>query len=227
MNEPDDVDLPDGLEALFDAGRREEASEAERAALRERLAPQLGGGGPGGGGAGGSAFGYGAVAAIGAAAVVLGLAVYLAGPTEVAPESSPPAVTQSAPTPDRIPERAPEAAGVVAESAVESSVDPSPRPEPPPPSAPTPSPASALSETDLIDRAQRALATSPRAALRWAGRHQRRYPEGALTQERELIAIEALSRSGSPAAARTRADAFLSRWPHSAHAPRVRSLVDR
>ena len=31
MNEPDDVDLPDGLEALFDAGRREEASEAERA----------------------------------------------------------------------------------------------------------------------------------------------------------------------------------------------------
>lgn len=86
-------------------------------------------------------------------------------------------------------------------------------------------PESIVAEDALVGSAQRALRTSPARALALATEHARRFPDGALTQERELIAIEALVSIGRAAEARARGRAFLARWPSSAHAPRVRAIV--
>ena len=50
---------------------------------------------------------------------------------------------------------------------------------------------------------------------------QQRYPEAALGQEREALAIEALARLGRHAEARARAEAFLRLWPNSPYADTV------
>ena len=58
-----------------------------------------------------------------------------------------------------------------------------------------------------------------------ASRRQFSAPE--LYQEREALMIELLSRSGQMAAAKQRAQAFLSRFPESPHAQQVRSLSSK
>jgi hypothetical protein len=87
--------------------------------------------------------------------------------------------------------------------------------------APTPQP----TEADLLGSAQRALATSPGRALSLAGEHARRFPGGLLSQEREVLAIEALSRLGRTAEAKARAQRFLRTFPRSAHRTKVLNLV--
>jgi hypothetical protein len=82
-------------------------------------------------------------------------------------------------------------------------------------------------EPQLIERARRALATDPRRALLLAQEHQRRFPSGALGVERDVIALEALARSGQTAEARRRALAFEAKYPKSIHLPRVRALLLR
>lgn len=242
MSEPEDIDLHEGLEGLFRVARSTAASEAERAALRARLAPELGG--PEGGGGGGGAARHGSPGAAGAArlplaafagaataALLVGIGVYFAyAGHESSADASPidpgePAAVEvgalewarAEPVDDVEPERGPAPAAPEVESA-----------ETPAPVRPSrPAAPAGLDEADLIDRAQRSLATSPREALRWVSRHRRAHPRGVLSQEREVIAVDALSRLGRGAAARRRADAFLARWPGSAHAPRVRGLVER
>lgn len=87
--------------------------------------------------------------------------------------------------------------------------------------------APAWDEPRLIERARRALASEPRRALQLAQEHQRRFPSGALAVEREVIAIDALARSGERLEALRRARAFESSYPNSIHLPRVRSLRAR
>jgi pimeloyl-ACP methyl ester carboxylesterase len=82
-------------------------------------------------------------------------------------------------------------------------------------------------EPQLIERARKALGAEPRRALALTQEHQRRFPSGALSLEREVIAIEALSRSGQPAEARRRAVAFEAAHPTSIHLPRVRAVLSR
>ena len=82
-------------------------------------------------------------------------------------------------------------------------------------------------EPQLIERARKALAAEPRRALSLAQEHQRRFPAGALSLEREVIVIEALSRSGQTSEARRRALSFESRYPKSIHLPRIRALRER
>ncbi len=83
----------------------------------------------------------------------------------------------------------------------------------------------AESESALLQRAQRALGSSPSAALTLAGEHAARYPAGMLAQEREVIAISALVGMGRTGEARSRAAAFLAAHPRSAHRPRIEGLV--
>ncbi|HJL14724.1 MAG TPA: hypothetical protein RMH99_03655, partial [Sandaracinaceae bacterium LLY-WYZ-13_1] len=92
---------------------------------------------------------------------------------------------------------------------------------------PGPAPRPTLSEAELLARAQAAVARSPRRALHWTARHRRAFPAGALTQEREVLAIDALSRLGRQSSARPRAEAFLRRHPRSAHAGAVRRMLAR
>jgi hypothetical protein len=82
-------------------------------------------------------------------------------------------------------------------------------------------------EPQLIERARKALASDPRRALMLAQEHQRRFPAGALSAERDVIALDALARSGQTAEAKRRALAFEAKYPKSIHLPRVRALLAR
>jgi hypothetical protein len=98
---------------------------------------------------------------------------------------------------------------------------------------PTPTPRvvkeapAAWDEPQLIEKARRALASDPRRALALTQEHQRRFPGGALGVERDVIALEALARSGQTAEARRRAFQFEAKYPQSIHLPRVRALLGR
>jgi len=76
-------------------------------------------------------------------------------------------------------------------------------------------------ELRLLSRAQQALGAEPALAFSLAERHRRLFPDGALAQEREVIAIEALRGLKKTNEADARAQQFRARYPHSAHLPRV------
>jgi hypothetical protein len=83
------------------------------------------------------------------------------------------------------------------------------------------------SERQLIDAARVALGKGrSHDALVFLMGHERRFPEGTFVQERELLIIEAMVAEGRGTQAQQRGQAFLARFPHSTHAPRVRSLID-
>jgi hypothetical protein len=64
-------------------------------------------------------------------------------------------------------------------------------------------------------------------ALRMLDRLRTDFPNGALVQEREALAVRALVESGQKEAARKRGEAFLRAFPRSPHAAEVRALLDR
>jgi hypothetical protein len=80
-------------------------------------------------------------------------------------------------------------------------------------------------EVRWLDQARSLLATEPAAALARADGHAQRFPEGALSTERELIAIDALLRLGRERDARVRADAFSARHPSSLYRERLQHLL--
>lgn len=80
-------------------------------------------------------------------------------------------------------------------------------------------------EGQLLRRAHDALGSDPLRALALTDDHVRTFPGGMLGQERELVAIEALTKLGRVGQARVRGASFLQRFPTSAHARRVRTLV--
>ena len=82
------------------------------------------------------------------------------------------------------------------------------------------------SELQLLKRAQVALGPEPAAALRWADLHARQFAGGALAQEREVIAVDALMRLGRTTSARARAERFRASFPGSAHQRRVDILMN-
>lgn len=81
--------------------------------------------------------------------------------------------------------------------------------------------ASGLNEAALLDSARSALSTDPQRALALTQEHARRFPHGALSQEREVIAIEALTKLGQTDAAKARGSDFERRYPGSAHQPKI------
>jgi hypothetical protein len=93
--------------------------------------------------------------------------------------------------------------------------------------APVETPASRASEeAQLIGRAELALSQDPSTALRLANEHQRRFADGLLIQEREVIAIDALLRLGRRDAAEQRAAAFDRLHRGSVHSRRIHRLLD-
>ncbi len=80
------------------------------------------------------------------------------------------------------------------------------------------------SESQLLDAARSALASSPDRALALTQRHAQLYPKGVLVQEREVIAIEALKRKGSESAAQKRATGFERKFPNSPHKNKIEKL---
>ncbi len=80
-------------------------------------------------------------------------------------------------------------------------------------------------ESNLVDKSRAALAQDPEAALAALDRHQTDFPKGRLAEEREFIAIRALTRLGRADEARARAAAFVARYPSSSFAEPVRRIV--
>jgi hypothetical protein len=87
--------------------------------------------------------------------------------------------------------------------------------------------ATSESESDLLGRAQAALRRDPAQALSLAGEHRRKFPNGMLVQEREVLAIDALERLGRHAEAVARADRFSKSFPGSAHRSKVNAVIGR
>lgn len=77
--------------------------------------------------------------------------------------------------------------------------------------------ASGPSEVALLDQARSSLASNPTRALALTEEHRRRFPKGALSQEREVIAIEALKKLGRGSEAKKRGDAFSAENPDTIH----------
>jgi RNA polymerase sigma-70 factor (ECF subfamily) len=91
-----------------------------------------------------------------------------------------------------------------------------------------PSPNDTLaSELALVARGRAELAADPASALRALEEHARRFPNGKLTIERELLALDALERLGRSSEARVRATRLLSRARGTIYEDRVRAHVDR
>jgi hypothetical protein len=90
-----------------------------------------------------------------------------------------------------------------------------------------PGEATGESESDLLGRAQAALRADPNRALSLAAEHRRKFPNGVLVQEREVLSIEALERLGRHKEAVSRADTFLRSFPGSAHRSKVNAVIGR
>ncbi|HEX6764171.1 MAG TPA: hypothetical protein VF103_01810 [Polyangiaceae bacterium] len=218
---------PDELRALFDAGTRDLPSDAQLSRLSVRLGPLLGAtGAPAGGGAapGASAAGMGKLAAV--VALLAGGAVLVAKlthevPTNV-PDARPLPAKQGAPSPET-PTPTP-----VAPLASEAEPRPSTDPVPAEHSTAKREPRSnAEAEVELLERARAALAGNPSRALALTTEHKLRFPGGALAQEREVIAIEALRKLGRTEQATLRADEFAKNYPGSAHRHKLDAGVTR
>ena len=81
-------------------------------------------------------------------------------------------------------------------------------------------------EVKLVQRAQDALRGSrPTEALALCNDHAKRFPNGMVTQECEVIAVEALVKTGKKDEARRRADRFKARFPGSASIRRLDVLL--
>jgi hypothetical protein len=84
----------------------------------------------------------------------------------------------------------------------------------------------AREESRVVTAARDALRSGDSAgALSLLAQARQRFGSGVLGQEREALLIEALSKSGQAAAARTHGQAFLKNYANSPYAARVRQIV--
>jgi hypothetical protein len=79
-------------------------------------------------------------------------------------------------------------------------------------------------ESELLGRAHRELSSDPAQAFALTERHRVEYPSGALGQESDLIAIEALVALGRGPEAQALARRFRAHYPNSAHLRRLDRL---
>jgi hypothetical protein len=239
-------ELRDGeLRDLLAAGKSETPDDHQMAALAAKIgllgglggAGAAGAGGAGGGGAGAGAAGAGAKAgaAVGAAKGALAIkvvgAVAVAGAVSAgtvvatrhadAPRAAPIGIVASAPGPAATAGEPSVRLAPRIDPLASAAIEPSAKPVP----ARSAAPASPSDEVKLLERAQDALRTRPDEALALCNDHARTFPNGMLVQEREVIAIEALVKSGRTDEARARAARFKARWPGSSHARRIDTLV--
>ena len=159
----------------------------------------------------------GVLAAVGAAGL---LAYFLTRPEAEAPKPQAPVVVTAVTgvSPNPVPATAEPAPAAQAPTPAPSVPDAKAHAEPRGAQAPSTSKVSdASAEAALLERAREAIANDPKRALALTREHARRFPKGILTQEREVIAIDALKRLGKGSEAESRADQFKKSYPGSAH----------
>ncbi len=99
------------------------------------------------------------------------------------------------------------------------------------PTAPPPAPRlkldARLEEAELLEKARALVASSPAAALKLTAEHARDFPKGRLGAEADLLAAQALLAMGKVAAAKSRAQASLARYPRGLYARQLREIAER
>jgi hypothetical protein len=224
-----DSGAPSRLRDLFDAAARDLPTPAELARLEARLQPLLGDAPapvpPSNPGRLSPALKLGlGVLALGGVGMVVALSardteksVRVTGTSTGSTVTSAPATSSAAPAPSA-PALPPTAtAPLVAPPAVSApGVRPPASAREGAPARPS-SAASGLPEDRLLEKARAALRQDPALSLALTREHQQRFAGGVLTQEREVIAIDALRRLGRSAEADRRAERFEQRYPGSAH----------
>ena len=81
-------------------------------------------------------------------------------------------------------------------------------------------------ELALLMRARRVLLADPARTIELTDEHLHEYPHGAFSEEREVLAIAALVRTGDKERARARMQRFASLFPNSTHSARIRALLE-
>lgn len=152
------------------------------------------------------------------------------GPIEVATASAPAGASGASPEPAASVAPAPMASAATNPSAAAgqgSQALPVARSAAPPVEQGKASAAASLSqEAKLLEQARRELVKQPAKALATTEQHKRRFPNGALSQEREVIAIQALKALKREREANSRAATFEAEHPGSAHQRKVESVVE-
>jgi hypothetical protein len=83
------------------------------------------------------------------------------------------------------------------------------------------------SEASLLAKAKAIVDRDPGTALALLAEYPRRFPDGMLEQEAEVIAIEALVNLGEQKSAKSRLLRFRERFTDSAYLPHLDSIVRR
>ncbi len=231
--------LDDDLLALVGAAKPvPELSGARKAALFEATTAKLGvlppGGGGGGGGATGAGAGAGAKLTLALLATfAVGIAVGVLADRALLPErTAAPFVTPLAqPTPPAAMngDAGPHVAEIetVSPASLPDAPKAAPQHSAPAPSAEALSSRGLAAERALLDVARSALARGEAGeALAAAARHAREYPDGALVEEREAIAVKALVALGRKDEARTRVRALEQRFPTGLSVRAAKAAVD-
>jgi hypothetical protein len=207
------------LRSLFEQAERDLPTAADLARLQAKLGPVLDAPPAAPPAPGMSTFGKVGLGLLGGGVLMAG--VWLAARRDTPPPfpSAKPPATVAAPTTPSVPAPAvAPAAPAETTGAAEPSAPPvaaaSPRAEAP--SAPAKR-SPAVSEDQLLEQARGALRGNPERALSLARQHQLDFPNGVLSQEREVIAIEALRRLGRTEEAARRTERFERLYPQSAH----------
>lgn len=130
-----------------------------------------------------------------------------AKPSVAKPSAAAPA---SAPSPA---EDAPASASSVGPAQALVANEPTPEPKPRKPD-----------EVTLLQQARRNASSDAKVALQFLEEHKRLYPQGTLSPEREVLAIELLRALGRDRDAEQRARAFQQQYPGSVYTPRVLRL---
>jgi len=95
------------------------------------------------------------------------------------------------------------------------------------PAAPASSATTLAEEGRLLAKAHQLIQSGQgQQALEILRMSESRYPRSVLSQEREVLTIEALGATGASSAARARAERFLKRHPNSPHAARLKWFVE-
>ncbi len=160
-------------------------------------------------------------------------------PKAAAPERDVPAVAPLAPHAQSL--RAPRAAALRPSAGAPLSSSPQPPAEVasanalpvPAPAERVPAPAAPSAdaqdrlrqEVSQLAQVRRVVKSDPAAALALAEQGHREFRDGALYQEREALALQALSQLGRAAAVESRGTAFLAQFPQSSFAPEVRRML--
>jgi hypothetical protein len=222
------------MRRLLEQSRADVGSAEELGRLEGMLAPVLWPGNAGPAAAKGAAAksaaakgvaGLAVKVAAGAIVVAGASALWLSTPRENRPADAPRATRGAAPSTLPVPATLPSAASPEPPRAEETGELPAAGTPPPSSNGARRPTADSLSEADLLGQAQAALSSDPARALALSERHRSHFAHPLLTQEREVIAVEALGRLGRAGEAKARGERFLRLFPASAYRSKIESIL--